>query len=93
MAVLEFEFKNDNSVFAYLHYLLAEDLAYHFDDDPFAIDWHAKTLSYAEKSTLHRTHMRLHAYCDPWAWFDRHPQMWSVWTGGSEVSTHPHENK
>lgn len=83
--ILDFHFENDNHVMAYIHYLLAEDLAYHFDDNPHTIKWEAD-LDTLDKMHLTDNHERLWAYCDPWEWFDKHPQMWSLWTGGTEVS-------
>lgn len=84
--VLEFNFRNDLHVMAYVTYLLAENLEYHFDDDPMEIDWQTRIVSVADQSHLSVNHSRLWAYCNPWEWFDRHPQMWAMWTGGSEIS-------
>ncbi len=81
MTILEFKFKNDNSVFSYLHYLISEDLQYHFDDCVHDIVWN-KTMSHYDLAIMNTNAESLKNYCDIWAWFDRHPDMWETWKDG-----------
>ena len=74
----DFHFENDNHVSAYLYYLIAENLTYHFDDDIYEIKW-SIDLSMNDKAILSGNHTRLLKYCDPWEWFNKHPEIWALY--------------
>ena len=74
----DFHFENDNHVYAYLYYLIAENLVYHFDNSIYEIQW-SQELSSNDLATLVNNKNRLFRYTNPWTWFDQHPAMFAIW--------------
>jgi len=78
--VTRFYFANDLNVSAYLCWLMAEKLQYHFDDGIFDIVWNEREVNMVEQDILRCNHDRLIEYVgDIWVWFDKHPDMWEMW--------------
>jgi hypothetical protein len=74
-----FYFNSEEHVIQYIEYLIESKNRYHFDDDPMDVFRHADAL------TMRDNNNRLWDYCDPWVFFDNHPDLWDRYTQGGTI--------
>lgn len=75
-----FTFKSDDDVKAYLDYLIANRLTYHFDDSLIDVFWREADVSQADLTDLIISNYLLQEYCNIWKWFDAHEDYYSKYT-------------